>query len=159
MKEKMLLFTDGSVNVESKVGYGAFLFVPESEIGCDNLSKRVELQGFEDTSSSKIELQILLHALNKRELGEFELTVYTDSQNIVRLLERRTRIEKAGFRAKRGELLNLHNLYKAFFEIVDKLNCKFVKLKGHQPSRNKDELEKVFTIVDKASRRALRKEK
>jgi hypothetical protein len=41
--------------------------------------------------------------------------------------------------------------------LSEQLDCEFKKIKGHKPSRLKNEAERFFTLVDKASRRALRK--
>ena len=49
-------------------------------------------------------------------------------------------------------------LYKVFFQLCDKLKFKFVKVKGHKASNEKDDIDKLFNLVDKASRKALREE-
>ncbi len=49
-----------------------------------------------------------------------------------------------------------HELYKEFYKITDLLDCDFVKVKGHKKQEAKDEIDKIFTLVDKASRNALR---
>lgn len=155
---KLLLFTDGSVHVQSKIGYGAFLVIPENELTRKELKQSVQTKRFENTSSTKLELQTLIWALSELDLGDRKIIVFTDSQNIVQLLERRQRLEQSSFRAKSGELLNNYELYKEFYQMIDLLNCQIVKVQGHQPSRNKNEIERVFTLVDKASRKALRNE-
>jgi hypothetical protein len=37
------------------------------------------------------------------------------------------------------------------------LDCEFIKVHGHQASNQKDLIDRLFTIVDRASRKALRK--
>lgn len=154
--KKLLLFTDGSVDVQSKIGFGAALIISEDELTSETLKERVQIKRFENTSSTKLELQTLIWALAELDLGEQKIIIYTDSQNITQLLERRPRLEKDYFRTKSGELLNNYELYKEFFQMVDLLNCKIVKVKGHQPTKYKNEIELVFTLVDRASRKALR---
>lgn len=153
---KRLLFTDGSVDVQSKIGYGAVLCISNDELFSQELKQRIQTKRFENTSSTKLELQTLIWALAELELGDQKIIIYTDSQNITQLLERRQRLEKSYFRSKSGELLNNYELYKEFFQMIDLLNCKIVKVKGHQPTKYKNEIEHVFTLVDKASRKALR---
>jgi len=153
---KLLLFTDGSVNVQSKVGYGAALYISEDELSSHDLKQRIRTKRFKNTSSTKLELQTLIWALADLELGDQEVVVYTDSQNITHLLERRQSLEQNYFRNQKGELLNNYELYKEFYQMIDLLNCEIVKVKGHQPSRKKDKIERIFTIVDKASRKAVR---
>lgn len=154
---KLLLFTDGSVNVQSKIGCGACLFVAENELSSTDLYSYVKVKRFDNTSSTKLELQTLLWALSEIEANYQKVIIYTDSQNITQLLERRQRLEQNEFRSKKGVLLNNHELYKEFYRLVDSLDCEIIKVQGHQPTKNKNEIERVFALVDKASRKALRK--
>ncbi len=153
---KQLLFTDGSVNIQSKTGYGASLLITGDEVLDENLRSKVKTKCFENTSSTKLELQTLLWALNDIVDKERYVNVYTDSSNIIQLLKRRQRLEKNDFRSKQGLLLKNHDLYKEFYQLIDSMDCEFVKVRGHQPSRKKSEIERVFALVDKASRKALR---
>jgi len=154
----ILLFTDGSVDVQSKIGYGAFLAFQETEEIPENLPELVNTKRFENTSSSKLELQILLWALQNIEPVNSKIVAFTDSQNIVGLPARRQRFEKNDYHNKKGELIKNHQLYKDFFQQTDKLNIEFVKVKGHRKTVQKDNIDKIFTVVDRASRRALRGE-
>jgi len=153
---RLFLFTDGSVHVQSKIGFGAFLLIAEEELLNENLKAGVNTKRFENTSSTKLELQTLIWALAELELGDHGIIIFTDSQNITQLLERRKGLEESHFRTKKGELLNNYELYKEFYQMIDLLNCEIVKVRGHQPTRNKNEIERVFALVDKASRKALR---
>jgi len=40
--------------------------------------------------------------------------------------------------------------------MTDQLDCEFVKVRGHQVSNQKDDIDRLFTLVDRASRNALR---
>lgn len=153
---KTLIFTDGSVHVQSKVGYGAVLTISEDELANDNLREHVQTKRFENTSSTKLELQTLLWALNEITDVENTICIYTDSQNIVELVKRRQRLEQNEFCSKKGVLLHNHELYKEFYQLIDTLHCEILKVQGHKPSRNRSKIEQVFTLVDKFSRKALR---
>lgn len=153
-KQKLLVFTDGSVNTTSKVGYGAYLVIAENELLLENKSK-VKLIRFEDTSSTKLELQTLVFALQEIKTND-TIIVYTDSQNIIGLMGRRERLEKNNYYSKNKILLKNQELYKAFFRITDRLDCEFVKVSGHKSSKQKDDIDKIFTLVDRASRDAQR---
>jgi ribonuclease HI len=154
--DKLMLLTDGSVNTQSKIGYGAYLAVSERGLSLDSLRERVKLRRFEHTSSTKLELQTLLWALGDIQVLEGKVVVYTDSQNIMGLPGRRERFEQNSYRSKKGRLLNNYKLYQEFFKIIDQLNCRFVKVRGHQVSNQKDDIDRLFTLVDRASRNALR---
>ena len=151
-----MLFTDGSVNTQSKIGYGAYLAVPEPRLSLDSLRECVKVKQFEHTSSTKLELQTLLWALKKTQTLGSKVTVYTDSQNIMGLPERRERFEQNDYRSKKGRLINNYELYQEFYRLTGQLKCRFVKVRGHQVSKQKDEIDRLFTLVDRASRNALR---
>jgi len=155
---KLKLFTDGSVNTKSKIGYGAYLFISEYDVSVHSLQKHVQVKQFEETSSTKLELQTLLWALDEIVTGENKVTIYTDSQNIVSLLERRERLEENKYSSKKNKLIKNHQLYKEFYKISDKINLEIIKVQGHKKSSQKGEIDQYFTLVDRASRNALRKD-
>jgi ribonuclease HI len=150
------LFIDGSVNNHLKIGFGAALLLSESEFSQNNLKEKIVIQKFVDTSSTKLELQTFIWAIEELVGSAQKVVIYTDSQNIIGLLGRRKTLEENDFHSKNGKLLNHHELYRAFFKITDKMNCEFVKVKGHQSSKNKEDYERVFTMVDRAARKASR---
>lgn len=153
-----MLFTDGSVNTQSHIGYGAYLLVSDHGLSSDLLKARVKVRRFENTSSTKLELQALLWALSDIQTLESKVIVYTDSQNIMGLQGRRDRFEQNDYRSKKNKRLNNYELYQEFYKITDQLECEFVKVRGHQVSNQKDDIDRLFTLVDRASRKALRKD-
>jgi ribonuclease HI len=151
-----MLFLDGSVNTQSHIGYGAYLTVSQFGLSLDLLKARIKARRFEHTSSTKLELQTLLWALRDIQALGGKVIVYTDSQNIMGLQGRRERLEQNNYRSKKNRHLNNYELYQEFFRMTDQLNCKFVKVRGHQVSNQKDEIYRLFTLVDRAARNALR---
>ena len=144
------------MDTQSKIGYGAYLSVSEHGLSLDSLRECVKVRRFEHTSSTKLELQTLLWALKDIQTLESKVTVYTDSQNIMGLPVRRERFEQNSYRSKKGRLLNNYELYQEFYRMTDQLKCRFVKVRGHQVSSQKDDIDRLFTLVDRASRNALR---
>jgi ribonuclease HI len=153
---ELMLFTDGSVNTHSKIGYGAYLAVSERGLSLDSLRPRVKVRRFEHTSSTKLELQTLLWALGDIQALGSRVIVYTDSQNIVGLQGRRDRLKQNDYRSKKNRRLNNYKLYQEFYRMTDQLDCEFVKVRGHRVSNQKDDIDRLFTLVDRASRNALR---
>lgn len=151
-----MLFTDGSVNPQLKFGYGAYLLVNINEVVCEALEDSVKVKRFEQTSSSKLELQTLLWAINDLRTFKSKILIYTDCQNILGLHARRDRLEKNDYRSKNNKRISNYELYQEFYKLTDSLNCEFIKVKGHKRSREKDEIDRLFTLVDRASRKALR---
>ncbi len=156
--DELLLFTDGSVNTHLNIGYGAYLSVAEHGLSLEVLRSRVKVRRFEHTSSTKLELQTLLWALSDIQTLKSRVIVYTDSQNIMGLPGRRDRFEQNDYRSKKNRRLNNYKLYQEFFRMTDQLDCEFIKVRGHKVSNQKDRIDRLFTLVDRASRNALRED-
>ncbi len=154
--DKLMLLTDGSVNTQSNIGYGAYLAVSEVGLSLDLLKTHVKVKRFEQTSSTKLELQTLLWALSEIQPSTGKVVVYTDSQNIIGLQGRRERFEKNGYRSKKNKRLNNYELYQEFFRMTDQLDCELIKVRGHLVASQKNDIDRIFTLVDRASRNALR---
>ena len=154
--DELMLLTDGSLNIQSNIGYGAYLAVSERGLSLDSLRTRVKVRRFERTSSTKLELQILIWALSDIQALGRKVIVYTDSQNIMGLQKRRDRFEQNDYRSKKNIRLNNYELYQEFYGMIDQLDCELVKVRGHQVSNQKDNIDRLFTLLDRASRKALR---
>ncbi|MBL3519028.1 ribonuclease H [Arcobacter lanthieri] len=155
--KKIKIFIDSSVNPQQKIGFGVFLEVSDDNLLIDDLKKIIKIKRFDDTSSTKLELQTLLWTLD--EIGiitDNTIEVYTDCQNIIGLQSRREKFELNDYKTSTGKTINNHELYKLFFQKIDKLNIDFIKVKGHKKNSLKDEIDTIFNLVDKASRNALR---
>lgn len=156
MNNQVILFTDGSVNPQLKIGYGAYLVVTDINLSVDSMKEEVYIKRFEDTSSTKLELQTLLWALENIKPEGKKVILYTDSQNIIGLSGRREHFEKNNYYSKNGKRIANFELYQEFFRITDQLDCKILKVKGHKKSNQKENTDRLFTLVDRASRKALR---
>ena len=123
------LFTDVSLNPTLKLGFGAYLVIPSSflEIPTERiirseLVEQIRLRRFEATSSTKLEVQTLLWALEdfqKESSGSRfgTLDVYSDSQCATGLQRRRSKLEMNGFCSKgTNRILKNACLYRKFYE-------------------------------------------
>ena len=155
---ELMLFTDGSVNTQSNIGYGAYLAVSERGLSLNSVRMSVKVRRFEHTSSTKLELQTLLWALNDIQALGRKVILYTDSQNILGLQGRREQFEQNDYRSKKNKRLSNYELYQEFYRMIDHLDCELVKVRGHQVSNQKDDISKLFTLVDRAARKALRED-
>lgn len=154
--ENVLLFCDGSVNPKTKTGCGAYLLITEENI---SIEPAINLKIFENTSSTKLELEILLWALNEIKEKYRRIKVYTDSQNIVGLLDRRSKLEQNNFFTAGHKKLKNHELYKEFYHLIDTLDFEINKIRGHKPGSQKNKIDELFTLVDRAARKGLRDNK
>lgn len=158
--KSVMLFVDGSVDSKTHIGFGAYLWVSDSAQSPASLKVDVRLCRFENTSSTTLELQALLWALKECPDHKYEghqLIIYTDSQNIIGLPARREKLENTNYYSRNNKRLNNYELYQQFYELADKLNFQLNKLIGHKSNDNKDYIDHIFTLVDRASRAELRK--
>ena len=155
--DKLFLYADGSVNSQSKTGYGAYLAVTDLLAPVESLSEQVKVRRFENTSSTRLELETIIWALKEVKGSAGKIIVYTDSQNIMGLRGRRERLEKNKFQSSKGIPLKNSDLYIQFYKMTDKVKCEFIKVQGHLASNKKDDKDKLFSLVDRKSRNALRK--
>ena len=137
-KPTLYLFTDGSVNPQKKIGIGAYLLLYDNISHYSTLSKDdVITKRFDNTSSSKLELESMLWALNKIIKTNSKVIVFTDCQNIIGLKDRRERFEQNNYITNKKILIKNHELYKEFYRLTDKMECDFVKVKGHKKNEEK----------------------
>ena len=153
---EFLLFTDGSVDAHSGTGYGAFLIVSSPFPTMDQIKRQIRIKKFEQTSSSQLELQTLLWALGEIYPDEKKIIVYTDSQLINGLKERREKLEEKAFQTGKNKIHKNAPLYREFFRIIDRMEIELVKIKGHKKKVNRSEIDALFSLVDQAARKALK---
>lgn len=155
-----MLFTDGSVDAKTRIGFGAYLAINNMELSLADLKTKVKVKQFENTSSTTLELQALLWAMDNAFFLHTEnmmrVAVYSDSQNIVGLPARRSGLDERKYLASNGKQLRNAELYKQFFKAIDQCDCQIIKVDGHKPRHGKNDIDRIFSLVDKASRFALR---
>lgn len=150
------VFTDGSVEPISKVGYGASLVLANPDETIETLKKKVKVKRFENTSSTKLEIQTLLWVLGEIYPFSGKVFIYTDSQNTFKLMSRKERLQKNNYTTKQNRLIRNIGLYQEFFRITNEMDIGIIKVEGHNRARLKNNNERIFTLVDRASRKALR---
>jgi ribonuclease HI len=163
------LFTDVSVNPQRKLGVGGYLLLPLPylEVVPDNIqqtevSARLKIKRFADTSSTRLEIQTVLWALENLEeelagLAPGALRIYTDSQCVAGLAGRRTGLEQQGFIAKRSGLpLTNAPLYREFYAASDRLGFQLIKVPGHSRASSHDAVRRIFSYVDREVRKELK---
>jgi ribonuclease HI len=163
------LFTDVSLNPRLKLGVGACLVVPaefleRSPEGIERseIAEQMVVRRFEETSSTKLEVQTVVWALDEYRNSSSasrpeKLHIYTDSQCVAGLLRRRPRLERTGFLSTRTHCpIRNAALYRMFYELSDELGFEVIKVSGHTRTSSRDTVDHVFSIVDKEVRKALK---
>lgn len=122
------IYTDGSCHTASKTGAWAALLLLPSGI--------VKIQGIVyDTTHNRMELEAVLqavHYLKENELNYSELSVFSDSQYVVRLDERREKLKKQNFRTKKGNAIRNEILVRRLIQILESEPIHFIKVQAHQ---------------------------
>jgi len=159
------LFTDVSVNPRLRLGVGAYLAMPASflevfpyDIDKSEVSDRIKVRRFEDTSSTKLELLTVLWALQEQQkASKGKIRVYSDSQCVSGLLNRRAGLLAKDFISRRTERpLKNAPLYRAFYKFHDALSFEIIKVEGHTRARAHDTVRCMFSCVDRKARKALK---
>ncbi|MBI5739790.1 MAG: GIY-YIG nuclease family protein [Nitrospirae bacterium] len=136
----------------------SFLESSPAAIGRTEIIGLLKVKRFKGTSSTRLELQTVLWALaENRQVPHGRLTLYSDSQCVTGLLRRKPRLLAGGFLSKKTnrQLINA-SLYRAFYEFHDESGFQVVKVAGHSKSRNHDPVHRIFSIVDREARKALK---
>ncbi len=164
-----VLFTDASVNSQLKRGVGGYLFLPAEflEASPGSIEKadiigRLVLRRCTGSGSTQMEIRTIVWALDdyRNAVTDYchgELSVYTDSQCIADLSRRRSGLENKNYISKKtnGEIKNAP-LYRKLYSLYDELNMNVVKVAGHSRVASHDTIHRIFSIVDREVRKALR---
>lgn len=165
------LFTDVSLDPGLHLGIGGYLLISASylsalpgEIEKSSVSEHLMLKRFEDTSSTRLEVQTVLWALHDcrerlKDQAPYALRIYTDSQCISGLSKRRSKLEANAFLSRKtNRPLKNASLYRDFFKLSDELGFEVIKVAGHTRAHSRDTVEQLFSLIDKGVRRALKQE-
>ncbi len=163
-KKNLLIFTDASLNPRTGTGMsGCLLLKPKDRPSTKKISHLpVKTKLFKNTNSARLELSSIILALNTVKktfdaIHEFEITVYTDCKIACDLPSRRNRLEKSNYKSKSTtKPLNNADLYLEFFELFDELKPNLIWVKGHKARKDKNQIDLIFSHVDKTTRRMLR---
>ncbi len=164
-----VLFTDASVNSQLKRGVGGYLFLPAEflEASPGSIEKadiigRLVLRRCTGAGSTQMEIRTIVWALEDYQNASTgsrhgELSVYTDSQCVADLSRRRSGLENKNYISKKTntEIMNA-SLYRKLYSLYDELNMNIIKVAGHSRVASHDTVHRIFSIVDREVRKALR---
>ena len=134
MSTEIIVYTDGSSRGNpGPGGYGALLIYGD---------KKKELsQGYRKTTNNRMELMGVIAALEAMKKTGLNITVYTDSQYIVKAIKEGWLNKWLATNFAKGK--KNKDLWVRFYDLYKKHNIKFVWVKGHadNPYNNRcDEL-------------------
>lgn len=148
MNSSITIYTDGSCHTQTCTGAWAAIII--------NAENKTILQGTEtDTTHNRMELMAVIKAIlfSVDKYPDAILNIYTDSQYVVKLNERKEKLLDKNFITKKGNVLPNADLLKQLIELVDKYPIVFNKVKAHQKAT---ETENLNREVDMICRKAMR---
>lgn len=144
-------FCDGSFDPKLRIGVIGWC------IGNNN----VKLETIIDTNNTQCECKAVLNLLKDITELNFNNTyvIYTDCESLINNIKNKEKIINNNYVRKNGNPINNIEIYKQIFEILDilKIKINFKHVDGHKPTKNKSNLDKKFSVIDKLVRNELRK--
>ena len=134
ISDEIIIYTDGSaLGNPGRGGYGAILMFGEH--------KKEISGGFQHTTNNRMELIAVIEALKILKKDGLQITVYSDSQYLVKAVEQGwlNKWMKTNFKGGKKN----SDLWRQYYTLSKKHNIKFVWVKGHaeNPFNNRcDEL-------------------
>lgn len=143
------VYTDGSCNPVAGIGgWAAMLFVEDEKILLSGSQSGTTHQCMELTAAIKA-----IEHLQKLELQQADITIFTDSQYLVNLPQRRNKLIFSGMTTKSKPPIRNAALIRQIFEHLDAISIRFIKVKAHEKSGENANYNRE---VDKISRKIVR---
>lgn len=144
------VFTDGSCHNQLKTGgWASIIFLGK---------EKITLKGHEaDTTHHRMELMAVLEAMRFLEKNNYlgqSIIIYSDSQYVVDLIQRRERLTTSGFRTKKLKPIRNADLVQMVLQFINAPGVQLVKLKSHLKSSSPESL--INREVDILSREMMR---
>ncbi|MDR3476445.1 MAG: hypothetical protein P4M14_00255 [Gammaproteobacteria bacterium] len=164
-----LIFSDAATSPQAGIAIGAFIILTSddliafSEYPYENLYARIAetivVKQYESKRSTWAEITTViaaLHHINSNSKTLDKVEIYTDCQSLCDLLgARKQKLENNHFLTRSGKMHPNAELYKTLFVIAEKFQITTTKIKGHDSLRETMP-EKIFSVLDKLSRKTLR---
>lgn len=123
------VFVDASCNPVTRYAVGCYLY-----------NGIMKFHYMNNKTSTQAEIETVLAMMNVMPYNKI-ITIYTDCMAVIKMYNNRH------VNQSQNELCRLMHTHT---------NITFQKIKGHKPSVNRDENDKLFAHVDKTARKALR---
>lgn len=168
--DTILIFSDAATSSKMNMAVGAFLCLNRknmqdyAEFSIEDLYSKlvnsVMYQKYNSKKSTWSEIKIVIDALNYLNNSQSirKIEIYTDCQSLCDLLGKRKKtLQKNNYLTRTGKIINNADLYKELYTISEKFQIDTFKIKGHNSKSNRTILqEKIFSILDKLSRKKMR---
>ncbi len=145
------IYTDGSCHTNYNVGaWVAILLVANDKILLKGEAT--------DTTHNRMEMLAVIKAIEfaDENYKNASLVVYTDSQYVSRIPERKEKIKKNLFLSKKGSPLQNHDLVQILIYQIETHTIEFIKVKAHQKTCCLNTPVNYNSKVDKLARQMVR---
>jgi len=143
------VYSDGSCNPQLNIGGWASIILYNQQ--------KIILEGKElNTTHNRMELLAVINSIKYifKNLTNFNcIKIYSDSQYVVRLNERKEKLLMKNFITKKGNILRNSDLLSELINFMQMPNIEFVKVKAHQKPT---QFENYNIEVDKIVRKIVR---
>ena len=147
---KIEIYTDGSYDNDTNKGaWAAIIFIDDKKNILSGKASNSTHNRMEITAVIEAISFVKIHCKNTC----CNIIIFSDSQYVVGLPERQTKIQSQDFVTKKGKTLNNTDLIKTFFEALAFQPTSLVKVKAHQ---KKTDVENHNIEVDRLCRKLVR---
>lgn len=128
MKSTIQIYTDGSCHTQQLIGaWGAIILLGEKKV----VLSKVETE----TTHNRMELLGVIKAveyLEEHNYADNVIEVYSDSQYVVNLLTRKTRLKQNNFITKKRTPIQNSDLVQKLIQQIETHDINFTKVEAHQ---------------------------
>ena len=136
MSNELIMYTDGAARGNpGPGGYGTILFWGET--------KKELSGGFRHTTNNRMELMAVIAGLEALKKDGLKITVYSDSQYVVKAVEQGWLKNWIATDFKGGK--KNKDLWTRFYELSKKNNLRFVWVRGHADNPNNNRCDELAT--------------
>jgi len=140
-KSIIRVYTDGSCHTQLLLGaWAAILFIEEEKIILNGEEK--------ETTHNRMEVLAVINAIkyiDKRNLQNSVIHVYSDSQYVVNLVTRKEKLKYKNFITNKGTAIQNEDLIRVLITQIETHHIDFIKVKAHQ--KNGDEINREVDII------------
>lgn len=124
----IIIFTDGSCHTQLKIGaWVALIFVGDKKIILQNVVK--------NTTHNRMELSAVIYAVHyvtENNIVYSGIEIYSDSQYVIGILDRKEKLKKNYFMTKSGNVMQNAELVQGLVTLIESFPLTFIKVKAHQ---------------------------
>ena len=147
------IITDGSASPKYAIGAWASYIVTPFE---ETVLKDTESNATQHAMELKAVLKSLKYIQSTFQIVSISVEVYTDSDYVINLPDRKERLEKNNYQTKKGKEVRNRRLIAQFYEWLEHFNITLISVEGHA-KKGQSEITDYHREVDKLSRKLVRR--